>query len=104
VSTEKAIEIDIARGNPSGTATIMIVIAIVRIYRSFNSDSFENMLSEENIILKVRNVLIVMRTISPAKYPHFPKCPAILSSLTYNGVYTSSSYNNIGSVCEARFF
>ena len=73
MSTEKAIEIDIARGNPSGTATMIIVMAIVRIYKSFNSDSLENILSEENIILNAKNVLIVMRTIRPAKYPHFPK-------------------------------
>ena len=73
MSTEKAIEIEIARGNPSGTATMMIVIAMVMMDNSLRRVSFENILSlVVNMILNVKNADIAIKTISPAKYPHFP--------------------------------
>ncbi len=73
VSTEKAIEMEMARGRPSGTATIMMVMAMVRMDSILRRVSLENMLSEDvNMILNVKNADIVIRTMSPAKYPHFP--------------------------------
>jgi hypothetical protein len=52
VSIEKAIEIDTARGRPSGTATIIIVTAVVKKSKSFESVSLDIKEVDENRILK----------------------------------------------------
>ena len=53
VSIEKAIEIETARGRPSGTATMIIVKAVVKKSRSLTRVSFERSSLSETMILKM---------------------------------------------------
>ena len=97
ISTEKAIEIETARGSPSGIATIIIVNAVVKILRNSIKVSVSNKDPEMNIFSRVKadNVAKIAK---PAMYPHFPMYPASFSSLSYNGVNSSSCNSYFGKV------
>jgi hypothetical protein len=67
VSTEKAIEIDTAKGSPSGIATITIATAVVKILRILRRVSSERrLLDDENIILKTKKRVIATKIAKPA--------------------------------------
>lgn len=93
VSIENANERDTARGRPSGTATIMMATAMVKISMIFSRVKFESSWVSENMTFVTRWMDIAQAIRKPAKYPHLPNSLAILSSLCYRG--ESSSVESI---------
>lgn len=67
---ENAIAILIDRGRPSGTATIMIAIAMEKKSRSFRRVSFERSFESVKRSLQTRKRAIAQKETKPAVYPH----------------------------------
>lgn len=95
-STEKAIEIETARGRPSGTATITIETPIAKYLRTVWRVGQSSNLASVNKICKTKKRVIVMKIKAPPIYPNFPMYPASFSNLSWRGVRSSSESYSTG--------
>ena len=82
MSTEKAIEILTAKGSPSGTATITIVIPMVKYSKMVKSVSVSKRPLLVKSTLKTRKIVMERKIRKPATYPHFPMSAANFSSFS----------------------
>lgn len=95
-STERAIAIFIANGNPSGIDTINITRAVIPIFPNLRIDEFEkNYSCLLNKIKNIKNNICVAKLKNVATIAYFPICFAVYSSFSSRKVYycyTSYSY------------
>ena len=72
-------------GRPSGTATIMMIMTVVRISHTLFKVFAKSQFSAATIEM-IMLITAATKIIPAAKIPHFVKVPAMFSSLIWSGV------------------
>jgi hypothetical protein len=99
---DKAIAREIAKGRPSGTATMRITTEITAVSATLRSTSLRNTGYELRIKLKKTKVSLVTTIRPAANFANLLICSAAVSSLCSKNVFYSSTSKSFGYLLVAK--